>query len=83
MRAPYSMRRPSAARSSLSKSTWSTGALARRAPAYSRSPASRTAFKIVGIPDEYTVTGSQADIFRHYGISMEGLAETMRSLLRS
>jgi transketolase len=38
-------------------------------------------FKIVGIPDEYTVTGSQADIFRHYGISMEGLADTARSLL--
>jgi len=29
---------------------------------------------IVGIPDEDTVTGSQADIFRHYGLSMEGLA---------
>lgn len=38
-------------------------------------------FKIVGIPDEYTVTGSQADIFRHYGISMEGLADTMRKFL--
>ena len=38
-------------------------------------------FRIVGIPDEYTVTGSQADIFRHYGISMEGLTETMRDLL--
>ena len=38
-------------------------------------------FKIVGIPDEYTVTGSQADIFRHYGISMEGLAKTARVLL--
>lgn len=38
--------------------------------------------KIVGIPDEYTVTGSQADIFRHYGISMEGLAATAQSLLR-
>lgn len=37
-------------------------------------------FKIVGIPDEYTVTGSQADIFRHYGISMEGLANTARTL---
>lgn len=33
-----------------------------------------SAFRNVGIPDEYTVTGSQADIFRHYGISMEGLA---------
>jgi transketolase len=32
-------------------------------------------FRVMGIPDEDTVTGSQADIFRHYGISMEGLAE--------
>ena len=42
-----------------------------------------TRFKIAGIPDEYTVTGSQADIFRHYGLSMEGLAETMRATLRA
>jgi transketolase len=41
----------------------------------------RPLFRIVGIPDEYTVTGSQADIFRHYGISMEGLARTARELL--
>jgi transketolase len=41
-----------------------------------------TRFKIVGIPDEYTVTGSQADIFRHYGITMEGLSETAKSLLK-
>jgi len=40
-------------------------------------------FRRVGIPDEYTVTGSQADIFRHYGISMEGLSATARSLLKS
>jgi len=33
-----------------------------------------TKFRVVAIPDEYTVTGAQADIFRHYGISMEGLA---------
>ncbi len=39
-------------------------------------------FKIVGIPDEHTVTGSQADIFRHYGISMEGLAQTALTLAR-
>ncbi|HVU32579.1 MAG TPA: transketolase C-terminal domain-containing protein [Opitutaceae bacterium] len=38
-------------------------------------------FRIVGIPDEYTVTGSQADIFRHYGITMEGLAATVGDLL--
>lgn len=40
-------------------------------------------FEIVGIPDEYTVTGSQADIFRHYGLSMEGLANTALNLFRS
>jgi transketolase len=38
-------------------------------------------FRRLGIPDEYTVTGSQADIFRHYGISMEGLAAAARQLL--
>lgn len=38
-------------------------------------------FRCVGIPDEDTVTGSQADIFRHYGISMEGLAATARELI--
>lgn len=38
--------------------------------------------KIVGIPDEYTVTGSQLDIFRHYGISAEGLAAAGRELLQ-
>lgn len=38
-------------------------------------------FRITGIPDEYTVTGSQADIFRHYGMTMEGLAEKMLDLL--
>jgi len=37
--------------------------------------------RIVGFPDEDTVTGTQADIFRHYGISMEGLAATARALL--
>jgi len=37
-------------------------------------------FRIVGIPDEETVPGAQADIFRHYGISMEGLSETATNL---
>jgi transketolase len=40
-------------------------------------------FKIVGIPDEYTVTGSQNEIFAHYGITAEGLAEQARRLLVS
>lgn len=39
-------------------------------------------FKRVGFPDEDTVTGAQADLFRHYGISMEGLVETSLALLQ-
>jgi transketolase len=39
------------------------------------------AFKIVGIPEEYTVTGSQEEIFAHYGISPDGLSATARALL--
>lgn len=38
-------------------------------------------FKMVGFPDEDTVTGAQADLFRHYGISMEGLAASAIELL--
>jgi transketolase len=38
--------------------------------------------RIVGIPDEDTVTGSQSDIFRHYGLTMEGLAETAQDVLK-
>ena len=37
--------------------------------------------KIVGIPDEYTYTGSQLEIFAHYGISPAGLAQTAQTLL--
>jgi transketolase len=39
------------------------------------------AFKIVGFPDEETVAGSQIEIFNHYGISGEGLAEAAMKLL--
>jgi len=38
-------------------------------------------FKIVGFPDEETVTGSQNEIFNYYGISGEGLKETALNLL--
>jgi transketolase len=38
-------------------------------------------FQIVAFPDEDTVTGSQEQIFTHYGISTEGLARTARALL--
>lgn len=41
----------------------------------------QVAFAIAGLPDADTVTGSQADIFRHYGITMEGLADRIVTLL--
>ena len=37
-------------------------------------------FKIMGIPDEYTVTGSQSEILDYYGISEKGIAETIMKL---
>jgi transketolase len=38
--------------------------------------------KIIGIPDEYTVTGSQVEIFNHYGISENGIVTTVINLLK-
>lgn len=40
-------------------------------------------FRMVGIPEEYTVTGDQLEIFDHYGISADGLSATARRLLES
>lgn len=40
-------------------------------------------FKIMGIPDEYTVTGSQKEIFNHYGITESGIAEEALKLIQS
>jgi transketolase len=39
-------------------------------------------FKIIGIPDEYTVTGSQTEILQHYGISATGIAASIKELLK-
>ncbi|PCJ91538.1 MAG: transketolase [Flavobacteriaceae bacterium] len=39
-------------------------------------------FKIVGIPDEYTVTGSQMEILKHYGITGDRLSNTALSVLK-
>ena len=38
--------------------------------------------RIVGIPDEHTVTGSQGEIFNHYGISPQGISQTALRLLK-
>jgi transketolase len=37
-------------------------------------------FRIVGIPDEYTVNGSQQEIFQYYGITLEGLVQVAQEL---
>jgi transketolase len=39
-------------------------------------------FRIVAIPDEYTITGSQNEIFDHYGISEDGLLATALQLVK-
>ncbi len=39
-------------------------------------------FKIMGIPDEYTVTGSQLEILEHYGISGSGIASALLKLIK-
>jgi transketolase len=39
-------------------------------------------FKIMGIPDEYTVTGSQVEIFNHYGISQQGIADQALKMIK-
>lgn len=39
-------------------------------------------FKIMAFPDEYTVTGSQLEIFDHYGISQAGIIKTALLLLK-
>jgi transketolase len=41
----------------------------------------RVRFRIMGIPDEHIVTGSQGEIFRHYGMDAPGLAAVARRLL--
>ena len=38
-------------------------------------------YRIMGLPDEYTVTGSQLEIFGHYGITGEGISEAFMRLL--
>lgn len=41
----------------------------------------RNRFRIMGFPDEYTVTGSQVEIFNHYGLSLQGIARAALTLL--
>ncbi|MFV0541330.1 MAG: transketolase family protein [Aestuariibaculum sp.] len=58
-----------------------SGGLGEACAAYLFQKGFKNSFKIVGIPDEYTVTGSQMEIFNHYGISQDGLYKTGKKLL--
>jgi len=40
-----------------------------------------TKFKILGIPDEYMINGTQADVLDHYGMSPEKIADASLTLL--
>ena len=40
-----------------------------------------TNFKIIGIPDEYMVNGSQSDVLDHYNMSPEKIVKIIRSLI--
>ena len=40
-------------------------------------------FRMVAFPDAYMVTGSQLQIFEHYGISAQGLAKAAKTLLNT
>ena len=43
----------------------------------------RNRFKIMGFPDEYTVTGSQNDIFNHYGLSEAGIVDSAMTVINA
>lgn len=57
------------------------GGLGEACGAYLFQKGAKNPFKIIAIPDEYTVTGSQLEIFNHYGISEEGIYKTIQSLI--
>ena len=57
------------------------GGLGEACAAYLFQQQFRLPFRIMGIPDEYTVTGSQTEIFDHYGISEKGIATAAKGLL--
>lgn len=58
------------------------GGLGEACASYLFQKGARNPFHIMGIPDEYTVTGSQVEIFNHYGISRNGIMAKAVELLR-
>ncbi len=58
------------------------GGLGEACASYLFQKGARNPFHIMAIPDEYTVTGSQLEIFTHYGISRKGILEKSIELLK-
>jgi len=58
------------------------GGLGEAIASYLFQKGARNPFKIMGIPDEYTVSGTQAEIFNHYGITEDGIVAIARELLK-
>lgn len=58
------------------------GGLGEACAAYLFQKGASNPFHIMGIPDEYTITGSQLEIFEHYGISEGGIVKQAESLLK-
>jgi len=59
------------------------GGLGEACASYLFQKGARNPFKIKAIPDEYTVTGSQGEIFEHYGISQKGIVASALELLKN
>lgn len=58
------------------------GGLGEATASYLFQKVARNPMLIMGIPDEYTVPGSQEEIFNHYGISRDGIMTRARALLK-
>ena len=58
------------------------GGLGEACASYLFQKGARNPFQIMGIPDEYNVTGSQVEIFHHYGISQDGIMAKAKELLK-
>lgn len=58
------------------------GGLGEACASYLFQKGAKNRFHIIGIPDEYTVTGSQGEIFDHYGISRDGILAQAEILLK-
>ncbi|MDO6438645.1 transketolase C-terminal domain-containing protein [Cyclobacterium sp. 1_MG-2023] len=59
------------------------GGLGEACASYLFQQGARNPFHIMGVPDEYTVTGSQNDIFKHYGISCDGIVAKATLVLKN